>query len=145
VALEIECVDRLYLNAEQRRRVVRVGRLTVDRDARTAHVDDQPLQLTRLDDLLQTLAGQPQKAFSRDELIREVWGYDPAAAPAARTVGSTAHRLRKKLEHAGAEPIMHSIRGRRLTTRPVTTGGRASCHRTRHATQQLGGNSRAGA
>ena len=40
-----------------------------------------------------------------------MWGYDPVAAPAARTVDSTMHRLRKKLEHAGAEPIMHSIRG----------------------------------
>ena len=97
---------------EQRRQVVRIGRLSIDRDARTAHVDDQPLQLTRLEfDLLQTLVGQPQKAFSRDELTRDVWGYDPVAAPAARTVDATMHRLRKKLEHAGAEPIMHGIRG----------------------------------
>ena len=96
----------------QRRRVVRVGRLTLDRDARTARVGDHPLQLTRLEfDLLQTLAGQPHKAFSRDELTRDVWGYDPAAAGPSRTIDSTAHRLRKKLEHAGAEPIMHSIRG----------------------------------
>ena len=91
---------------------VRVGRLTIDRDARTARVDDHPLGLTRLEFvLLQTLAGQPHKAFSRDELTRDVWGYDPAAAGPSRTIDSTAHRLRKKLEHAGAEPIMHSIRG----------------------------------
>ena len=56
-----------------------------DHDARTAHPDNQPLRLTRLEfDLLQR---------------------------ARRTVNSTVHRLRKKLEHAGAEPIMHSIRG----------------------------------
>ena len=98
--------------SEQRRRVVRVGRLMIDRDARTAHFDGQPLALTRLEfDLLETLAGQPGKAFGRDELTRDVWGYDPAAAPAARTIDSTVHRLRKKLEHAGAEPNLHGIRG----------------------------------
>jgi DNA-binding response OmpR family regulator len=31
--------------------------------------------------------------------------------PAARTVDATVHRLRKKLEHSGAEPIMHSTGG----------------------------------
>jgi DNA-binding response OmpR family regulator len=97
---------------QQRPRVVRVGRLAIDREARTAHVGDRPLQLTRLEfDLLATLAGQPQKAFTRAEITREVWGYDPAAVGPSRTIDSTAHRLRKKLEHAGAEPIMHSIRG----------------------------------
>jgi DNA-binding response OmpR family regulator len=96
----------------QRPRVVRVGRLSVDPDARIARVDDQPLQLTRLEfDLLRTLASQPGKAVTRAELTRDVWGYDPAAAGPSRTIDSTAHRLRKKLEHAGAEQIMHSIRG----------------------------------
>jgi two-component system response regulator MprA len=96
----------------QRPRLVRVGRLSVDPDARTARVDDEPLQLTRLEfDLLHTLANQPGKAVTRGELTREVWGYDPAAAGPSRTIDSTAHRLRKKLEQAGAEQIMHSIRG----------------------------------
>jgi DNA-binding response OmpR family regulator len=91
---------------------VRVGRLMIDRDARTAHVDGRPLRLTRLEfDLLETLVGEPHKAFGRDELTRDVWGHDPAAAPAARIVDPTVHRLRRKLEHAGAEPNLHSIRG----------------------------------
>jgi DNA-binding response OmpR family regulator len=96
----------------QRSRHVRVGRLTIDRDARTAHVDEQPLHLTRLEfDLLDTLAGQPGKAFTRAEITRQVWGYDPDAVGPSRTIDSTAHRLRKKLVHAGAEPIPHTIRG----------------------------------
>ena len=49
-------VDRRRTVGEQQRRVVRVGRLTIDRDASTA------------------LAGQPHKAFGRDELTREIWG-----------------------------------------------------------------------
>jgi len=83
---------------QQRPRVVRVGRVTIDREARTAHVGDRPLQLTRLEfDLLATLAGQPHKAFTRAEITREVWGYNPAAVGPSRTIDSTAHRLRKKL------------------------------------------------
>ena len=96
----------------QRPRLLRVGAHTNDRDARSARVGEQPLQLTRLEfDLLQTLARQPHKAFTRAELTRDVWGYDPAAAGPSRTIDSHAHRLRKKLVQAGAEATMHSIRG----------------------------------
>ena len=36
------------------------------------------------------IAHSLQEAFSRDELTRDVWGYDPAAAAPSRTVDSTA-------------------------------------------------------
>lgn len=96
----------------QRPRLMRAGGLTIDCDARTAHVADRPVALTRLEfDLLKTLAAQPGKAFTRAELTKEVWGYDPAAAPKSRTIDSTAHRLRKKLDEAGAEAAFHTVRG----------------------------------
>lgn len=106
-------VDALARRAggAQPSRLVRVGRLSVDRDACSAP-DEQPLQLTRLEfDLLHTLATQPGKAFTRAELTQDVWGYDPAATGPSRTIDSTAHRLRKKLEHAGAEQLVHNVRG----------------------------------
>jgi DNA-binding response OmpR family regulator len=94
------------------RRAVRVGSLTVDRDARTAQVDNRAVKLTRLEfDLLATLAADPRKTFTRAELTREVWDYDPQAAGASRTVGSHAHRLRQKLEQAGAEQMVQTVRG----------------------------------
>jgi DNA-binding response OmpR family regulator len=97
---------------EQRRQVVRVGSLTVDCDARTAEIEHRPVRLTRLEfDLLQTLASQPRKTFTRAELTREVWGYDPQAAGPSRTIDSHAHRLRQKLEQAGAEPMVQTVRG----------------------------------
>ena len=93
-------------------RILRVGSLTIDRDARTAQVDSRPVKLTRLEfDLLATLASEPRKTFTRAELTREVWGYDPQAAGPSRTVDSHAHRLRQKLEQAGAEPIVQTVRG----------------------------------
>lgn len=96
----------------QETRVVRVGGLTVDRDARTAQVQNRPVRLTRLEfDLLATLASEPRRTLTRDELTREVWGYDPQAAGPSRTVDGHAHRLRHKLEQAGAEQMVQTVRG----------------------------------
>jgi len=96
----------------QETRVLRVGSLTVDRDARTAQVEGRPVKLTRLEfDLLQTLAAEPRRTFTRTELTREVWGFDPQAAGPSRTVDSHAHRLRQKLDQAGAEPMVQTVRG----------------------------------
>lgn len=93
-------------------RSLRVGSLTVDRDARTAQIDGRPVKLTRLEfDLLSTLATEPRRTFTRADLTREVWGFDPQAAGPSRTVDSHAHRLRQKLEQAGAEPMVQTVRG----------------------------------
>src|SRR5438105_2654107 len=67
-------------------RVVRVGSLTVDRDARTAQVDGRAVKLTRLEfDLLATLASEPRRTFTRTELTREVWECDLRAAGPSRS------------------------------------------------------------
>ena len=93
-------------------RIVRVGSLTVDRDARTAHVDGRAVRLTRLEfDLLATLAGEPRRTFTRAELTRLVWDYEPQAAGPSRTVHSHVHRLRQKLEQAGAQEMVQTVRG----------------------------------
>ena len=93
-------------------RVVRVGSLTVDRDARTAQVDARAVKLTRLEfDLLATLASEPRRTFTRAELTREVWDYDPRAAGPSRTVDKHIWELRQKLEQAGAESMVQTVRG----------------------------------
>jgi len=93
-------------------RVVRVGGLTVDRDARTAHVDGRAIKLTRLEfDLLATLSSEPRRTFTRAELTRLVWDYEPQAAGPSRTVHSHAHRLRQKLKQAGAQEMVQTVRG----------------------------------
>ena len=112
VAAGLEALARRTAGEQERRRMLRIGSLTVDCDARVARVDDRQVNLSRLEfDLLQTLAGQPHKAFTRAELTREVWGYDPAAAGPSRTVDTHAARLRQKLEQAGAEPLVQNVRG----------------------------------
>jgi DNA-binding response OmpR family regulator len=108
----LEALARRTAGEHERRRMLRVGSLSLDCDARTAQVDQRPVKLTRLEfDLLQTLASQPHKAFTRAELTRQVWGYDATAAGPQRTIDSHATRLRHKLEQAGAEPLVQNVRG----------------------------------
>ena len=112
VAAGLEALARRTAGEQERRRMLRVGSLTVDCDARVAEIDHRPVKLSRLEfDLLQTLATQPRKTFTRAEITRQVWGYDAQGAGPSRTVDSHAHRLRHKLEQAGAEPLVQTVRG----------------------------------
>jgi DNA-binding response OmpR family regulator len=80
--------------------VLEVGSLRIDLPARTASLRGAPLPLRRMEhDLLVCLAGEPDRVFSRAELLRAVWGY--RASGSTRTVDTHASRLRAKL---GATP-----------------------------------------
>jgi DNA-binding response OmpR family regulator len=107
-------LDSLAARAEgdSGQRILRAGSLKIDSDARVASVKGAPVPLTRLEfDLLQTLARDPHRAFSKPELIAEVWGYDPDASVIGRTVDSHAYRLRRKLRAAGTGELVQSVRG----------------------------------
>ena len=66
VAAGLEALARRTAGEHERRRMLRVGSLTVDCDARVAEIDHRPVNLSRLEfDLLQTLATQPRKTFTR--------------------------------------------------------------------------------
>jgi len=56
---------------------VKVGGLEINSEAAEVTVDGTPVNLTKTEfTLLQTLAERPGKVFSREELLRAVWGYD---------------------------------------------------------------------
>ena len=93
----------------ERRRVLRVGPLSVDCDARLATVHDRPLTLTRLEfDLLETLAQDPYRVHSRQLLAKTVWDTEFVSG---RTIDSHAARLRSKLGAAGADQLLQTVRG----------------------------------
>lgn len=82
------------------RSLLRVGPLLVDRCTHTATLHDRPLELRRMEfALLAHLAGEPKRVFTRDELLRAVWGYRSSGC--TRTLDSHASRLRRKLHAAG--------------------------------------------
>jgi DNA-binding response OmpR family regulator len=74
--------------------------LVVDRAARRVIVRGRDVVLSQKEfTLLVKLATDPDRVFTREQLLRDVWGY-PAYAP-TRTVESHASRVRCKLEAAG--------------------------------------------
>jgi DNA-binding response OmpR family regulator len=58
--------------------------------------------------LLRALATEPTRVFTRDELLRVVWGYQSLGA--TRTLDSHACRLRKKLS-VGAHTFVVNVWG----------------------------------
>jgi DNA-binding response OmpR family regulator len=77
--------------------VLEVGTLEVDTRTHTARLSGRAVDLRRLEfDLLLHLAGDPERVFSKAELLRAVWGYRSACT--TRTLDSHASRLRRKLD-----------------------------------------------
>jgi DNA-binding response OmpR family regulator len=88
--------------------VVRAGELLIDPQTYSAKIKGRPLDLTYKEfELLRFLAQHPGRVFTRDQLLREVWGYDYFGG--TRTVDVHVRRLRAKLgsEH---EALIGTVR-----------------------------------
>ncbi len=73
------------------------GDLMIDPVSREAHIASRPLDLrTQEFDLLLTLAEQPGRVFSREQLLQLAWGFDFYGQ--TRTVDVHIAHLRKKIE-----------------------------------------------
>ena len=80
-------------------RQLRFGRFVIDLGSVQAVAGEQQVQLTPTEfKLLRTLAGEPGRVFTRDDLLTGVWGYEPGSD--TRLVDVHVGRLRKKLEDA---------------------------------------------
>jgi len=78
------------------------GDLVVDVAARAVTVRGRPIALTgREFDLLAHLVAHPGQAFTREELMRQVWGWDFGDTS---TVTVHVRRLRAKVEDDAADP-----------------------------------------
>ncbi|MBB6733517.1 response regulator [Cohnella zeiphila] len=75
---------------------VRLGELAIEPYSRTARLEDRPIELTPKEfELLLLLARHPERVFSREALLDQVWDMDFAGG--TRTVDIHIQRLRKKL------------------------------------------------
>ena len=73
-----------------------LGGLRVDTAARTAQIDGEAVALSPKEfDLLAFFVSRPEVAFTRDQLLNHVWGYDFFGD--ARTVDTHVKSLREKL------------------------------------------------
>jgi DNA-binding response OmpR family regulator len=75
---------------------LRIGDLEVDPAARIARLRGAPVALSHKEfALLRTLATEPVRVFTKDELLRQIWGFRHMGT--TRTLDSHACRLRRKL------------------------------------------------
>jgi two-component system, OmpR family, response regulator ResD len=82
-----------------------VGSVVVDAATREVRRDGTPVALAAKEfDLLWFLASNPNRVFSRDQLMSSVWGY--AAALDTGTVTVHIRRLRQKLEADPSRPTL---------------------------------------
>jgi DNA-binding response OmpR family regulator len=81
---------------------VEVGPLAIDRAARRVTVSGLPVVLAAKEyELLVKLAAEPTRVFTKEQLLREVWGFRSLGR--TRTLDSHASRLRRKLAAAGGD------------------------------------------
>ena len=86
------------------------GAIAIDLVTRRVTVNGQALSLPAKEyELLAELATDPDRVFTKEQLLREVWGYRSLGR--TRTLDSHASRLRRKLGQAGAGACVVNVWG----------------------------------
>ncbi len=85
--------------------------IVLDEGAHEAHFGDRQIDLTpREFELLATLMRYAGKVLSREQLLRQAWGWEYLVE--TKTVDTHIKRLRDKLEAAGVDPsVVETVRG----------------------------------
>jgi DNA-binding response OmpR family regulator len=113
-ASPVEIETRLRLAADRAltqrgHRAASVGDLVVDEESYQVRLRGRPLDLTFKEfELIKALASAPNRVFTRDLLLQEVWGYDYYGG--SRTVDVHVRRLRAKLGPE-YESMIFTVRG----------------------------------
>ena len=113
-ALPAEIETRLRLvheraTSQRSSRTASIGDLVVDEDSYQVRLRGQPLDLTYKEfELIKALASAPNRVFTREVLLQEVWGYDYFGG--SRTVDVHVRRLRAKLGPE-YESMIGTVRG----------------------------------
>jgi DNA-binding response OmpR family regulator len=91
--------------------VVDLGRVQIDLAGHRILRDGEALPVKpKAFELLAVLLRHPGQAFTRDQLLEHVWGYDYAGE--TRTVDVHVHWLRSQLEDDASAPrFIHTVRG----------------------------------
>lgn len=82
---------------------IKIKDMIIDPERYIAIVGSKTIDLTIKEfELLKMLSSAPNQVFTREQILRGVWGYDFYGD--ARTVDVTVRRLREKIEKNSAEP-----------------------------------------
>lgn len=91
-------------------RVLRAGAVEIDTATRRVTVGGDRVSLPGKEyELLVKLAGDPERVFTKEELLRDVWGFRSLGR--TRTLDSHASRLRRRLARPGEPPYVQNVWG----------------------------------
>jgi two-component system response regulator MprA len=89
---------------------LRFGELRLDPGRHGVWVGDRFVELTRTEyQLLELLLRNPRRVLPHSVIYDRVWGYD--FGPTSNALRVYVGYLRRKLEDAGARPLIHTVRG----------------------------------
>ena len=90
-------------NKQEKAKTVEVGELKLDCEGRRVFISGKEINLTAKEfDVLELLVFNPNKVYSRENLLNIVWGYEYPGD--VRTVDVHIRRLREKIEANPSEP-----------------------------------------
>lgn len=99
----VKAILRRITPAETSKTKVDFGNIALDYNQRKIVIDGKSIDLTSKEfDLIDLFLSNPEKVYSRDNLLDLIWGYDYPGD--ARTVDVHIRRLREKIEPDSAEP-----------------------------------------
>ena len=88
---------------KEKAKTIETGDLKLDCESRRVFIAGKEINLTAKEfDLLELLAKNPDKVYSREKLLNLVWGYEYPGD--ARTVDVHIRRLREKIEKHPSDP-----------------------------------------
>lgn len=86
--------------------VLEIGELKINYATREVFFQDKKIEMTKMEyDFLRLLAEHPNRAFSREEILNKVWGYENY--PSTRTVDTHVLQIRQKLR----DELIETVRG----------------------------------
>jgi two-component system, OmpR family, response regulator MprA len=89
---------------------LRYADLTLDTRSWSARRGERELELTRTEfRLLELFLRHPRQVLTRASIFEHVWGYDFGSS--SNALGVYIGYLRRKLDRAGAPPLLHTVRG----------------------------------
>jgi DNA-binding response OmpR family regulator len=90
-----------------------VAGIDIDADNLRANANGASAELSARDvELLAYLHANRERAVSREELLREVWGFARVAHVETRCVDMHIVKLRRKLADVGGDALIETVRGR---------------------------------
>jgi len=103
VKANLRRADFPQTNGESSGNTIKSGHLIIDLNKYEARKEGKVIELTlREFELLKYLASQEEQVFTRETLLKDVWGYEYYGD--VRTVDVTIRRLREKVEDDSSNP-----------------------------------------